>query len=439
MTEPPKKSALRLLTEYEREARLLADETGQNLEAQLREDLQGTLALTEQGLVDEGASTTGPVPEARPLLRELAYEPGIGLCLSGFGYKAMLFHVGALIRLNEAGFLPRLERVSSVSAASIVAGALGLAWPRLEFDKAGVARRLAEEVVDPVRRLAGRTIDHPRGLGLARLVLQLEATQTVPEALRENLFGDATLQDLPDRPRFVIGATNLQSGALWRFSKPHMLDYRVGEVPNPKVAIAIAVAASAAYSVFLAPVRLQLDESDFAPDSGVDLQRPPFTSEVLLADGGIHDSLALESVWNRYRTVLVGDGGGLLRPDPGFKEHPFARLFAKSLRINEIATGQMRSVYKRQLVNSFTSGAREGAYWALSTIVENYALPDALPCPPERTRRLASLSLRLAGLPSEIQERLINWGYAVSDAAIRRHLDASLPPPDGFPYPRAGV
>ena len=28
-------------------------------------------------------------------------QPGIGLCLSGGGYRAMLFHLGALWRLNE--------------------------------------------------------------------------------------------------------------------------------------------------------------------------------------------------------------------------------------------------------------------------------------------------------------------------------------------------
>jgi NTE family protein len=35
-----------------------------------------------------------------------------------------------------------------------------------------------------------------------------------------------------------------------------------------------------------------------------------------------------------------------------------------------------------------------------------------------------------------VQERLINWGYAVCDAAMRRHVDASLSAPDNFPYQR---
>src|SRR4051794_41785177 len=54
-----------------------------------------------------------------------ADEPadGVALCLSGGGYRAMLFHVGVVWRLHDAGWLERLDRVSSVSGGSITAGA----------------------------------------------------------------------------------------------------------------------------------------------------------------------------------------------------------------------------------------------------------------------------------------------------------------------------
>src|SRR4051794_32752628 len=81
-------------------------------------------------------------------------KPGIALCLSGGGYRAMLFHIGALRRLNEAGLLSKLKLVSSVSGGSITAGMLALAWKRLSFDESGRARRLQEEVEGPIRRLA---------------------------------------------------------------------------------------------------------------------------------------------------------------------------------------------------------------------------------------------------------------------------------------------
>jgi NTE family protein len=39
------------------------------------------------------------------------------------------------------------------------------------------------------------------------------------------------------------------------------------------------------------------------------------------------------------------------------------------------------------------------------------------------------------------QERLINWGYALCDAAVRRHVDGfqAAPAPSGFPYPQTGL
>lgn len=36
-------------------------------------------------------------------------EKGIVLCLSGGGYRAMLFHLGALWRLNELGYIKNLK------------------------------------------------------------------------------------------------------------------------------------------------------------------------------------------------------------------------------------------------------------------------------------------------------------------------------------------
>jgi NTE family protein len=44
-------------------------------------------------------------------------RPGVALCLSGGGYRAMIFHLGVLWRLNELGYLARLDRISSVSGA----------------------------------------------------------------------------------------------------------------------------------------------------------------------------------------------------------------------------------------------------------------------------------------------------------------------------------
>jgi NTE family protein len=206
----------------------------------------------EQPLV-EGLSPVRRLP-IDPL--EDAPEPGVALCLSGGGYRAMLFHVGALWRLNELGRLSRLDRVSSVSGGSITAGVLADRWSQLAFDATGVAQRFEQAVVAPVRKLAGKTVEIQAVL--EGIFLPGSVAGFVARRYDHELFGGATLQSLPDRPHFVFNATNLQSGVLWRFSKPYMWDYRVGKIPEPHV----------------------------------------------------YDNLGLETAWKRYRTILVSDGGG---------------------------------------------------------------------------------------------------------------------------------
>jgi NTE family protein len=355
---------------------------------------------------------------------------GTALCLSGGGFRAALFHLGSLLRLNSIGFLPKLDRISSVSGGSITAAMLGLKWSRLHFDAEGIATNFQHEVVEPIRSLASRTID--RGaIVIGALVPGISIGDQVEAAYRRHLFGDATLQDLPDRPRFVINATNVQSGVLWRFMRPYMRDYRVGEVRNPIVPLAKAVAASSAFPPFLSPVRLDLRATDFTPNSGFDLQREPYTTDVVLTDGGVYDNLGLETAFKRFRTVLVSDAGGKMAAE----EEPKSDWARHSHRILEVIDNQVRSLRKRQLIDAFVRGIRRGCYWGIRTDIADYELADALPCPAQRTLDLAETPTRLKRLDDNRQQQLINWGYAVCDAALRKHVDPTIPTPNSFPYP----
>jgi NTE family protein len=51
---------------------------------------------------------------------------------------------------------------------------------------------------------------------------------------------------------------------------------------------------------------------------------------------------------------------------------------------------------------------------------------------------LAEYATRLAAVPDLTQQRLVNWGYAICDAAMRAHMDQNLAA-GRFPYPAAGV
>lgn len=387
---------------------------------------------------------TAPSPDPSELLSPVhrietdpttpTFEPGIALCLSGGGYRAMLFHVGALWRLNEAGYLKRFGRISSVSGGSITAGVLALHWPRLGFGAGdgGVAANFVGQVVEPIRRLAGKTIDE--GAVIGGVLGPGSVGDRVIKAYRKYLFGDATLQDLPDHPRFVINATNVQSGVLWRFSKPFMADYRVGKVKNPAIPLATAVGASSAFPPMLSPVVLDLDPGQFEAGSGTDLTGFEYRDEVYLTDGGVYDNLGLETAWKRYQTILVSDGGGRLDPEPDPKRDWLRHTY----RVLSVIDRQVRSLRKRQVIGSFVEKEREGAYWGIWADIREYGLEDVLDCPVAKTARLAGVSTRLERLDSTVQERLINWGYAICDCALRKFHDPSLPK-GSFPYPAAGI
>ncbi len=380
------------------------------------------------------------LPLVTPLEEEVDLEstaaarhPGIGLCLSGGGFRAMLFHVGCLWRLNELGYLPKLDRVSSVSGGSITAGLLALSWSELAFGADGVAQNFRAKVVEPLRNYGGKTVDV--WAILSGIFLPGSVGDYVAKSYSRHLFNDKTLQDLPDRPRFVINATNVQSGVLWRFSKPYMWDYRVGQVQSPTVKVAIAVAASSAFPPVLSPVQLSLDNNAFTPNTGKDLQEPPYTTDVVLTDGGVYDNLGLETVWKQFETVLVSDAGGAMGAEP----QPKRNWIQHALRILGVIDNQVRALRKRQVVDSFVSDVRKGTYWGIRTNIANYQLSTALNCPFDQTTRLANIGTRLSPIGAPDQERLINWGYAVSDAAMRKHVDPNLPIPMGFPYPAASV
>src|SRR5215475_3704278 len=78
-------------------------------------------------------------------------QPGIGIALSGGGFRAMLFHAGALARMNELGLLAKASRISSVSGGSIISGYLAKQWAELSQSVAnGTYTKFKTLVVEPI-------------------------------------------------------------------------------------------------------------------------------------------------------------------------------------------------------------------------------------------------------------------------------------------------
>jgi len=369
-----------------------------------------------------------------------------GLALSGGGYRAALFHLGSLWRLNEAGWLKRLAEVTSVSGGSITAACLGLSWNRLKFEENGVANNFEEEIVPPIRNLCAKTIDVD-SLLVGLIDPFRRPIDYIAAHFRKELFGEKTLQDLPldDKgPRFTIYATNLQTGASVRFSRPYLADYHLGKIESPRIQLATVVAASCALPPILSPLVIGLDPRDWKDWDNdnigpIAFDKSKLRSHLYLTDGGVYDNLGLERIWDRYATVLVSDAGAPFRITTGSFGFRFSEVL-RAFKAVSIVTEQTRSLRKRWLISDMKHGLVKGTYWGIGTHIRDYQLEVhgcAQPLIEDSTitRSLSYVRTRLNHFSAGEQERLINWGYTLADAAMRRHVLDKETKPGTLPYP----
>jgi NTE family protein len=106
-------------------------------------------------------------------------------------------------------------------------------------------------------------------------------------------------------------------------------------------------------------------------------------------------------------------------------------------RVRDILIDQTRALRKRWLIDDFTAGRRHGAYWGLDTQIDDYADPLAVAKDTGITNSLAQVPTRLAGFGELTEGRLINWGYALTDAALRRRAGFPIAKSIGLPVPEA--
>lgn len=369
-----------------------------------------------------------------------ASSPQVGVALSGGGFRAALFSLGALCRLNELGYLKRISRISSVSGGSITAGYLGFRWKELQFDSTGIATNFNEVIVHPIRRFCAQTIDIKAGvkglLSFRRSIGDKLAATYDKKLFRKNDGSSATLQDLPadgEGPRFVICATSLQTRAIVRFSRPYIADFNLGLLVDPLIRLSVAVGASSAFPPFLSPVKLSTD-----PDQWTDapLKPPPnlrkLREKLVLTDGGVYDNIGLEPIWNkdnrdsakRFGMILVSDAGAPADIDAS----PQRNWFGQLTRVRGIMMEQTRALRRRMIIEELEALRLKGAMWRIGTRIDDFQLEDAMICDSERTMAIQNMRTRLNTFNEREQCELINWGFALCDAAMRKRVQSGARP-----------
>ena len=396
-------------------------------------------------------------------------DPGLTLCLSGGGFRATLFHLGSLRRLNEFGVLANVKVITSVSGGSILNGILATRWSKLQLDPQNVFTNFDEEVGSAVRAFCSRDLRTPLLLGTRLNLVNLPALIRDGGAVSGNFLADKyepimqrqLLRDLPapgpHTPRFVFCSTRVHTGACWHFHggpDARMGDFYTGYCPVADTKVSTAVAASSAFPPGFGALHLPIPDDvpltridPWNDERGLSVKRKPQSNaekrRVLLTDGGVYDNLGVEPVWERSRTLLVSDAGMPFGSVASAPQHAVGRLF----RAFEIGAEQMGAVRKRWLVDRFAENkqwtemvaaypalasdprfknktGRSGTIWAINT--QFY---------PRETRGYgADLMELFSGIRTDLNSFnpgeiacLENHGYALADAALRKHGGALCP------------
>ncbi len=228
----------------------------------------------------------------------------IGLCLSGGGSRAIAFHLGCLRSLNKLGLLDKISVISAVSGGSVIGAMYTFSSDSFDEFDTRVVKLLKKGLVLPIARelllspmllkslatvfTSGITAIPCRLLGRQPMRRWASRTDALERALDRGPFKGLFINsERRAGMDIVINACELRTGSAFRFGSRESGCWRYGRLAENNVPLAHAVAASAAYPIFLPA----LDRTYSFVKAGV-------TSEnrVVLADGGLYDNLGTTCV-----------------------------------------------------------------------------------------------------------------------------------------------
>jgi NTE family protein len=353
---------------------------------------------------------------------------GVALCLSGGGFRAPLFHLGALRRLNEYGVLSQIDTISSVSGGSILSAHLAdriREWPA----PGGVIPHWEDQIAAPFRQFTGRNLRTWLPLlGFAQQLLPFNVTRgsatNVLAKRYERSLTRLRFPELPTRPRFIICTTDLVFGVHWVFdSAPDgqapggVGDYQAGYLrPAPSWSVARTVAASSCFPPFFPPMPIGLRPNTLTGGRYSGQDRQTLVKSIGFTDGGVYDNFGLEPVWKDKRVVMVSDGGGIFK---AARRGGFLWCFHRYLAVT---SEQERAVRKRWLISNFIAGQAEGAYWGIGSACDHYGTQTRGYSESLAQDIVAELRTDLDAFSPAEAAVLENHGYLLADAAIQAHL-----------------
>jgi NTE family protein len=378
-------------------------------------------------------STVDATMESKVKAFSRAGRSGIGICLSGGGFRASLFHLGALRRIYELGILQKVRWISGVSGGSIIAG--HLAQCQIERGRDGKLdfENWQRDVSDTFRAFAARdlrtwpVIRHClwNWFAPAPLLKSLEARYRT----RLTRLG---LRDLPQLPEYIFSATDLTFGVNWVFQRSRVGSYQAGYIslhdPSPhmqNLTVAKAITASACFPPLLGPMRAGIAPSALVGGKFKGPNRDRLVSGLSLSDGGVYDNMATEPVWKDAATVLVSDCGAPFQYEVG--QVPWRTL----LRYSSALSRQSDSLRIRMLQTVWSDTAEAPAFNGTRWHIAAGATDKSAPLPGRvgyketlAKSSIATIRTDLDAFSEGEMSILENHGYCNADYQLRLKMPA---------------
>lgn len=279
-------------------------------------------------------------------------RPRIGLAISGGGFRAMAFGLGALRALHDRDLLASVRVVSGISGGGLLS-ALWAYGPESfdEFD-VGVRRLLRDGLQLELARRAlmpkavSRTISSVAKGIASRTPPAFTRTDALVDALRSRGLDVPMAMVSHEGLAVVLSATDLSNGNAVRFGSAVSASSPFGKILD-EVPVADAAAASAAFPLLLpALVRTY----DFEQPDGSRASR-----RIAMTDGGVYDNLGVTPLLpgrSRDYTSHVYDLDALIVVDAGrgrFDRKPAGQWFNRTKQTFEISHGRVQDGARSQI------------------------------------------------------------------------------------------
>lgn len=264
----------------------------------------------------------------------------LGLSLSGGGYRATAFHLGALKKLQSMNVLDQVEVMSTISGGSITGAYYCLNKDNYALFESSLYEKLQTKNV--IKRVllswtflqlilvaaiflvpAFYFLFTPQAwlfpiffVALIFVLLKFQfhvfpVSKRIEKIYDQFFCEQKALGDLPDSPVLVLGSTNLQTAKSFSFSKKWMQDSTYQFI-NPKITfkasgfpLARAVMASSCVPFAFTPIKI--DKKFFTNETDAERVHP------VLVDGGVYDNQGIHKIMQRGQyecdTIITSDAG----------------------------------------------------------------------------------------------------------------------------------